>query len=146
MNIGYSEVALSEEIIELISLSFSLTSDSALGEWLSFDEMRGVINREQGVCIGATDEFGTLVSMIYAQQENPVNGKEGAEKWVIIVEAIHPKQKNKGIGSNLLRAIEDCVRKNGGKKMFVFTNEGDERVINFYKKNNYKDAGHIRDY
>lgn len=30
--------------------------------------------------------------------------------------------------------------------MFVYTNKDDEQVINFYKKNNYEDAGYIKDY
>ena len=30
--------------------------------------------------------------------------------------------------------------------MFVFTNKEDKKVINFYKKNGYKDAGWVKDY
>ncbi len=30
--------------------------------------------------------------------------------------------------------------------MFTFTNKEDERVINFYRKNGYEDAGWVKDY
>ena len=30
--------------------------------------------------------------------------------------------------------------------MFTYTNKTDEKVINFYRKNGYEDAGWIKDY
>jgi len=60
--------------------------------------------------------------------------------------AVSPEISGKGIGSGLLKAIENSAKEKKAKKMFVFTNLDDERVINFYKKNNYKDTGWIKDY
>ncbi len=149
MNVKYTETKLSSDldsIINLVSSSFSSTPDSSLDEWLSFSEMKKMINQGKGVCIKAHDSNGNLVGMIYAQQESPINNREGTEKWVIIVIAIHPDLKGKGIGFGLLNKIEVYAKKKGVKKMFVFTNKGDDKVINFYKKNKYENAGLIKDY
>ncbi|MBT6690001.1 GNAT family N-acetyltransferase [archaeon] len=146
MKVKCNEALLSKEIIELISLSFSHTSDSSLDEWLSFSEIKKAMDRGEGVCLEAVDESGLLIGMIYAQQENLVNGKEGFEKWVVIVEAVHPNKRGKGVGSSLLEAVEVYVKKKGAKKMFVFTNKKDKGVIDFYKKNDYEDAGWVKDY
>jgi ribosomal protein S18 acetylase RimI-like enzyme len=84
--------------------------------------------------------------MIYAQQENPINGKEGTEKWVIVILAVDPNTKGQGIGSELLHAIEAESAKSGATKLFVYTNKGDEDVVGFYKRNGFGDAGWVRDY
>ena len=42
--------------------------------------------------------------------------------------------------------VEKEIKLLGCKKLFVFTNKEDERVINFYKKNGFSDAGWIKDY
>ena len=94
----------------------------------------------------ATDENGEVVGIIHAQQENPVYGREGTEKWVITNIAVVSPASGKGVGSQLLEAIEAEIKKRGGVKLFVHTNVGDNRVIRFYYKNGYKNAGTILDY
>lgn len=126
--------------------AFSETSDASLVEWLSFEEMESLINKGRGICLKAVDDTGKILGVTYAEQERPSNGNEGVEKWVIILAAVLRVEFGKKIGSQLLLEMEKVVRNKGGVKMFVFTNEGDGRVINFYKKNGYKDAGRIEDY
>lgn len=145
----YKNINLASDLnalIDLVSSSFSSTSDSSIKEWFSFSEMEKMIVQKRGVCIKAIDDKDKLVGAIYAQQESTINGKEGVEKWVILLTAIHPDFTGKKIGSGLLKAIEKSAKKMKVKKLFVFTNKGDKKVINFYKKNNYKDAGWIKDY
>lgn len=125
---------------------FSSTPDAVLDQWFSFTEMEKNIEQGRGVCIKAIDDNGTVVGMTYAQQESPINGKEGLEKWVIIITAVLPNAAGKGIGSDLLKAIEEYAKRHGATKMFVYTNKDDEKVIHFYKKNGYEDAGWIKDY
>ncbi len=133
--------------VELVTRdAFSETDDASLAEWLSFGEMENVINKGDGICLKAVDDTGRILGVIYAEQERPSNGNEGVEKWVIILAAVLREESGKKIGSQLLSEIEKIVRDSDGVKMFVFTNEGDERVICFYKKNGYKDAGRIQDY
>lgn len=126
--------------------SFSSTPDSSLNEWFSFSVMKEKVEQAQGICIKAVDDNDNMIGIIYAQQENPINGVEGTEKWVIIIAAVISEFTGKGIGTELLHAIEQQVHNSDGKKMFVFTNKDDEKVINFYKKNGYEYAGWIKDY
>lgn len=126
--------------------AFSTTSDSSLEQWFSFDEMQKIISENRGICLKAVDANDTIIGMIFAQQESPINGLESKEKWVIVIAAIITSMMAKGIGSNLLNSLEVEVRKFSAKKLFVYTNKDDERVIDFYKKNGYENAGWIRDY
>jgi len=145
----YTKITIPDDINtvkEIATLAFSSTPDSTIKDWFSFDVMEKNIAHSEGVCIKAIDEKNNIIGVIYAQQENPINGIEGIEKWVIILSAVHPKATGKGIGSGLLNALEKYARKINIKKMFAFTNKGDTQVINFYKKNGYKDAGWIKDY
>jgi ribosomal protein S18 acetylase RimI-like enzyme len=108
--------------------------------------MQKVIEERRGICIKATDDLGQIVGMVYAQQENPINGKEGLEKWVIVIAAVKPDQTGSGVGTGLLKAIEEHAKNRGATKMFVYTNKDDEEVVHFYQKNNYEDAGWIKNY
>ena len=135
-----------KEVESVTQDAFSETGDASLVEWLSFGEMENVINGGRGICLKAVDDAGRILGVTYAEQERPSNGNEGVEKWVIILAAVLREKSGKKIGSQLLQEMEKVVQDRGGAKMFVFTNEGDERVINFYRKNGYKDAGRIEDY
>lgn len=104
------------------------------------------IQQGRGMCLKAITDENEVVGMIYAQQENPINGKEGLDKWVIVIAAVKAGVTGNGIGSGLLKAMEEYVKKQCASKMFVYTNKDDEKVINFYQKNGYEDAGWIRDY
>lgn len=134
------------KVQEVANLAFSATPDSLLEEWFSFEEMQRMIELERGVCLKAEDDNGKVLGMIYAQQENPINGKEGLDKWVIVIAAVHPDAKGQGVGSELLKGIENVARERKVSKMFVYTNKDDNEVINFYHKNGYEDAGWIKAY
>lgn len=126
--------------------AFGDTPDASLDQWFSFSEMEKAIKENRGLCLKAIADNEKVVGMLYAQAENPINGKEGLEKWVIVIAAVDPNEEGKGIGSAMLREIEEQAKRRNILKMFVYTNKNDEGVINFYKKNNYEDAGYIRDY
>jgi len=134
------------EIEYVAEQAFSVTPDSSLSEWLSFSEMKKNITDHRGLCLKASNENGKTVGMIYAQQENPINGKEGLDKWVIVIAAVAPDETGKKIGELLLKELEKQVKARDASKLFVYTNKDDERVIHFYQKNGYEDAGWIRDY
>lgn len=148
MNLTNTKIQTKEDVAlakSLVEQSFSETDDAGLDEWLDFDEMLAEIERDRGLGLIATDK-GKPVGMIYAQQESPINGKEGKEKWVVIVASVVPEATGKGIGGQLLTRLEEEVVKLGGVKMFIFTNKGDDQVIHFYQKNGYEDAGWVKDY
>ncbi len=134
------------KIKQIAEAAFSTTPDASLTEWFSFTEMEKEIERGRGLCLIADDEAGGELGIIYAQQESPINGKESVEKWVIILAAVIPEASGKGVGTKLLEGLESELIHRNIKKLFVFTNEDDDRVIGFYRKNGYQDAGWIKDY
>ncbi len=126
--------------------AFGHGPDADLDEWFSFEEMSKAIKAGRGACMKALDSSGQLQGFTYAQPENPINGREGLDKWVIVLAAVKPEAEGHGIGGQLLAGIEQQASSKGASKMFVYTNAGDERVINFYHENGYQDAGYVRDY
>lgn len=126
--------------------AFSNTSDAKLEEWFSFPEMDKAIQAGRGVCLEVLSDNEAVQGFIYAQQESIINGKEGLEKWVIVIAAVDPVFAGKGAGSLLLKEIEEQAANKGARKIFVYTNKDDDKVINFYKKNGYGDAGWVKDY
>ena len=129
----------------VVEKGFSDTPDAKLSDWYSFSEMTSSIEKGSGMCLKCVED-GKTIGIVHAQEENPINGREGREKWVITCIAVMPESKGKGIGSRLLRAIEAEAKKHGTIKLFVHTNKNDERVIKFYLKNGYKTAGTVNNY
>ena len=125
--------------------SFSETPDSSIDEWFSMEELGKSLVEGRGICFVAVDNE-EFVGVIHAMQENPINGREGIEKWVITNLAVVPSATGRGMGGKLLVEIEREAKGRGAKKMFVHTNLDDERVIHFYEKNGYEKAGEIKDY
>ena len=130
---------------QVVKKAFEETPDSDTSDWFSFDEMKKSILDGRGVCLKVVAD-GEMLGVVHAQQENPINGREGVEKWVVTSMAVVPEMTGKGLGSKLMIELEKTLKNKGVKKVFVHTNLGDDRVINFYKKNGYKDAGQIKDY
>jgi ribosomal protein S18 acetylase RimI-like enzyme len=146
MNVAVADINKDLDGLRTIaSKAFSNTPDSDLSDWFDFNEMIKAIDEDRVLCIKA-EEDGSIVGMTYAQQESIVNGKEGREKWVIVIAGVDPDHSGKGIGSSLLKELENQLTKRGILKLFVYTNKDDQGVINFYKKNGYQDAGWIKDY
>ncbi len=130
---------------DLIKMSFEGTEDSKIENWFSYEEMILNIMNSRGVCLIASEE-GKICAAIYAQAENPINGKEGIEKWIINLLAVLPSHQGKSIGKKLVFEIEEIARKKGVKKIFVTTNELDKHVQMFYMGLGYEYAGTVKDY
>lgn len=145
----FSPITLPEDLRAVKAVaeaSFVSTPDSSLEEWFSFPEMEKMIQEGRGMCMKAVSDAGEILGMIYAQQENPINGKEGLDKWVIVIAAVKEGSTGSGVGSGLLLAIEKYAKEHGASKMFVYTNKDDDKVVHFYQKNGYEDAGWIKNY
>ena len=143
------EIDLEKDLIAVETVaqkSFSVTPDAALDEWFDFGYMAKMIKEGRGLCLKAEADNNDIAGMIFALQESPINGKEGVEKWVIIIAAVDPKYTDQGVGSLLLQKLEAMAKARGVKKMLTYTNKDDTKVINFYRKNGYEDAGWIKDY
>jgi ribosomal protein S18 acetylase RimI-like enzyme len=129
-----------------IQNAFKNTSDAQISNWLSFSYMETMINQNRGLGIKAMDDNHRITGIIYAQQENPVNGPEGEEKWSIIVLAVLPEYIGLGTGSSLIKELENKLYHRNVRKLFTFTNEQDKETITFYEKNGFSVAGAIRSY
>lgn len=133
--------------LEILSgKAFQSSADPDVAEWFSFKEMKTATETQRGICVKAVSGEGNLLGFVYSQQESPINGKEGLEKWVIIIMAVDPNMTGQGVGTLLLKEIEKQAIDKGALKMFVYTNKGDDKVVSFYQKNGYSDAGWVKDY
>jgi len=64
--------------------------------------------------------------------------------WIVV----RPDAQRKRIGENLLKHCEEQVRSMGGKLIIIETSSQPkyEATRSFYKKHNYKEEAHIKDY
>lgn len=70
-----------EEATNVITGAFSETPDSDISDWFSVTEMVDTINKNRGVCLKAV-ENNQIIGVVHVQAENPINGREGTEKWI----------------------------------------------------------------
>lgn len=66
--------------------------------------------------------------------------KVGLIRWVYV----HPKYQRKGIGSALLKYVEEEAHKMKLKRLQLFTHEKAFWAINFYKKHGYRIINYIQ--
>jgi ribosomal protein S18 acetylase RimI-like enzyme len=61
---------------------------------------------------------------------------------------VDASRHRKGIGSNMLLAVEDAVRSLNGRLLLIETSDKSsfERTRLFYRKHNYSEVAHIPDY
>lgn len=136
-------------ILEAVAVrAFGDSADADISQWFSFPQMVRDIGEGHGACVVAKDENGGTLGWSYAGQESPINGPEGAEKWVIVAEVVDPERAQQGIGSKLLNAIQEQATNSGANKLFAYTTDSEENagVVEFYEKNGFQIAGRIQDY
>lgn len=61
------------------------------------------------------------------------NGRRG---WIYHL-AVHPAFQNKGIGSLLLKQTEKALKKIGARRVCLWVNKSNLKVLTFYKKYGY---------
>lgn len=68
--------------------------------------------------------------------------------WELLMIAVDAQRHREGIGSQLLLAVEDAVRKVNGRMLLIETSDQTtfERTRRFYRKHNYEDVARIPDY
>jgi ribosomal protein S18 acetylase RimI-like enzyme len=68
--------------------------------------------------------------------------------WELLMIAVHEPRHRQGIGSMLLRAVEDAVRALDGRLLLIETSSQSsfERTRLFYRKHGYSEVAHIPDY
>ena len=59
---------------------------------------------------------------------------------------MHPEFRSQGIGQLLLNKSEQEAKKKGVSDIFLEVRDSNEKAIEFYKKNNYKNVGKRKNY
>ena len=68
--------------------------------------------------------------------------------WELLMIMVHADRQGQGIGSRLLRAVEDELRTAGGRLLLIETSSVAEfdKTRQFYRKHGYAEAAHLPDY
>jgi len=68
-----------------------------------------------------------------------VNEIEGMVHWVYVL----PEHERTGVGTSIMRAVEEEAKKTGLKTLTLFANARAPWALGFYKKLGYKKAGNL---
>jgi GNAT superfamily N-acetyltransferase len=90
----------------------------------------------------ATDEDGVVAFANYGKNAFSTHS------WDLYWIAVHQNSRNKKLGSVMLKAIEDDVRKLGGKILWIETSGRPlyASTEGFYRKNGYQLAASLKDF
>ena len=89
------------------------------------------------------DEGGTLVGIAY------IVPRAFADRvWELLMIAVDASRHRQGVGSQMLEAVEEAVRAEGGRLLLIETSDkaSFERTRAFYRKHSYTEVAHIPDY
>ena len=89
------------------------------------------------------DQGGTLLGVVY------FCSKEFTDRvWELLMIVVDAARHRQGIGSRMLLAVEDAVRRKNGRLLLIETSDKSsfERTRHFYRKHGYTEVAHIPDY
>lgn len=89
------------------------------------------------------DEGGTLVGIAYFVP------KEFTDRvWELLMIAVDAPRHRQGVGSQMLKAVEEAVRAANGRLLLIETSDKSsfERSRQFYRKHGYTEVAHVPDY
>jgi GNAT superfamily N-acetyltransferase len=88
------------------------------------------------------EENGKLGAVVY------FTPKEMTDRtWELLMIMVESTSQGKGIGSRLLQAVEDAVRRANGRMLLIETSSASEfeKTRRFYRERGYTEAAHIPD-
>ena len=100
-------------------------------------------NAANGHQIITYDDGGTLVGIAYFVP------KEFTDRvWELLMIAVDAPRHRQGIGTLMLKAVEEAVRTANGRLLLIETSDKSsfERTRLFYRKHGYSEVAHIPDY
>ncbi len=106
-----------------------------------FDDFHG--KNEHGHRALLDDEGDTPVGIAY------FTPKEMTDRtWELLMIMVHADRQGRGIGSRLLRAVEDELRAAGGRMLLIETASVPEleQTRQFYRQRGYAEVAHVPDY
>lgn len=88
------------------------------------------------------------MSILVAVEENEIIGCQLIirDPWTCFLFrlAVKASHRNKGIGSLLMKAAEDLLKKDGVEEVAIFVNEDDSHLQGYYEKRGYLRGGNYR--
>lgn len=89
-----------------------------------------------------TDEDGIVAFANYGKNDFSIHS------WELYWIAVHDNSRHKKLGSSLLKAVEDDVRKHGGKILWIETSGRPHYASTeaYYKRNGYELAASLKDF
>jgi ribosomal protein S18 acetylase RimI-like enzyme len=119
---------------------FQAADAAAIREML--DEYHAA-NSAQGHHILAYDDGGSLVGIAYFAPKAFTD-----RVWELLMIAVDESRHRQGIGSQLLRAVEEAVWERNGRLLLIETSDkaSFERTRLFYRQHGYSEVARIPDY
>jgi ribosomal protein S18 acetylase RimI-like enzyme len=129
-----------------VSCAIELLDDAlARAEDNTYEALVAVQDREDGVDPSEEPDRGAGVPMGYAcYGPTPMTDASHDLYWLVVA----PEARGRGIGRGLLAAVEDDVRRRGGRRIRIETSslEGEGGAARFYASTGYERVGLIRDF
>jgi ribosomal protein S18 acetylase RimI-like enzyme len=127
----------------------ALSGSSGLFKPDELDAVQGMLdeyhstNAASGHDIIAYEDGGTLVGIAYFAPKVFTD-----RVWELLMIAVDEPRHRQGIGSRMLLAVEDAVRRTNGRLLLIETSDRSsfERTRLFYRKHGYTEVAHIPDY
>ena len=91
----------------------------------------------------AYDDGGALIAVVYFAP------KEFTDRvWELLMIAVDASHQRRGVGSQMLKAVEAAVQRAHGRLLLIETSDlaSFERTRRFYAKHGYTEVAHIPDY
>ena len=139
----FLELAFSK-LAEKDSVEFDTVDHQSLLEWFDILSMEYYMLQDNAILIEARDD-GKLVGAICIGKQSPIFWPDG-RKIELIILAVHPDFRQKGIGKKLIMQAEIEAKGMGGKSVVVNTHHALTQVQNLYKKLGYSEIGTLKDY
>lgn len=128
-------------LLEVICSSGLFRPEDADSIQAMLDEYHG--RNEDGRKILALAENGTLTAVAYYAP------KEFADRvWELLMIAVSGSRQRQGLGSEVLRVVEESIRAVNGRLLLIETSDKSsfERTRLFYQKHGYSEVARIPDY
>jgi ribosomal protein S18 acetylase RimI-like enzyme len=102
-----------------------------------------LMNEAAGDRCFVLEEDGVRLGFVYHAAE-PMTENTWSLWWIVV----RPATQGKGVGSTLLRFVEDDVRAKGARVLFIETSglPKYESTCRFYRKHGYEQEARLRDY
>ena len=132
------------QLAENDSEEFDPSDSQALFEWFDILAMEYYMLQDNAILIEARDEQ-KLVGAVCIGKQSPIFWPNGRKVEVIIL-AVHPDFRQKGMGKKLMKQAEIEAKGMGGKSIVVNTHHSLKKVHDLYKKLGYEEIGVLKEY